>query len=304
MAWLLCLCLCLLAGWTRANSGHSGEIDLIFPRNDTFAPMALMPVVFAVQNPKAIEELHTYLEYGVYPLDRNGSNALVQDDLFHSREVGNESIPLIYSGIANTVNTSQTWEFWWRVRYLNCSTTDDLDYYNEPYPWVYDHVDGRFHLSHQSTKRSLIFTTREGGIEPNLTTIDAGYNCSDTQAFISKPIADILQVPQSMSGEGLWSCPQLSTPVSPPTPNPCRASLSPEAESSILAQITREAEYGPLARLFIEECRSATPVVKFCPAKPTEDSAKDNIARGHDHAQAALLAVMLAFILAIFAVIY
>jgi hypothetical protein len=29
------------------------EYDVIFPRNDTYAPVAVMPVVFAIQNPQA-----------------------------------------------------------------------------------------------------------------------------------------------------------------------------------------------------------------------------------------------------------
>jgi len=41
LAWLACL-------WTSGNAAGVMEIDVIFPRNDTYAPTDNLPIVFAV----------------------------------------------------------------------------------------------------------------------------------------------------------------------------------------------------------------------------------------------------------------
>ncbi|KAL4776570.1 hypothetical protein BDW60DRAFT_203598 [Aspergillus nidulans var. acristatus] len=72
VSWLL---LGVLACWATAESNKT-EIDLIFPRKGTFAPMHLMPVVFTVQNPSVAKELQASIKYGVH-LKGGGANKIV-----------------------------------------------------------------------------------------------------------------------------------------------------------------------------------------------------------------------------------
>ena len=48
----------------------NAKVDVIFPRNDTFAPTPLMPIVFAVQNPAVAQQLNLRLNYRVIPYSR------------------------------------------------------------------------------------------------------------------------------------------------------------------------------------------------------------------------------------------
>jgi len=41
------------------------EFDVVFPRNDTYAPVDLMPIIFAIQNPKAVEPLMPSIQWNI-----------------------------------------------------------------------------------------------------------------------------------------------------------------------------------------------------------------------------------------------
>jgi hypothetical protein len=45
--------LVLISGALGATYAAVVEYDVIFPPNNTYAPVAIMPVVFAIQNPQA-----------------------------------------------------------------------------------------------------------------------------------------------------------------------------------------------------------------------------------------------------------
>jgi hypothetical protein len=47
------------------------EYDVIFPRNDTYAPVAVMPVVFAIQNPQAGVPLQFEINWWIYENGRH-----------------------------------------------------------------------------------------------------------------------------------------------------------------------------------------------------------------------------------------
>lgn len=99
-----------------------GEIDVIFPRNETFEPMQLMPVVFAVRNPEVIDGLFPTLGYGLWPADTPPHNqtdwtTLASEELPDT----NGSVSFLLDSIANTVNTENEWKFVWKLKWANCS---------------------------------------------------------------------------------------------------------------------------------------------------------------------------------------
>jgi hypothetical protein len=55
--------LALTCGSAAQTYPATVEFDLVFPRNDTFAPAQLMPLVFAIQNPKATVALPFAIEW-------------------------------------------------------------------------------------------------------------------------------------------------------------------------------------------------------------------------------------------------
>ncbi|KAJ5468855.1 hypothetical protein N7475_006607 [Penicillium sp. IBT 31633x] len=164
-----------------------------------------------------------------------------------------------------------------------------LEYYNEPYPWrPHDHFQDGVHISYYGLFFRFTFAIREDGIVPNLTAISSNEDCTHKLWGIFKPIQEVLTVPFPLSDEGVSECAQLNASGPVPTPTNCQSGLSHKVESSILAEITHT------------ECRSATPAVSC----PTEEPTKKSVATGHDHTQAAWLAITLAFTLAFYAVVY
>jgi hypothetical protein len=53
------------------------ELDLVFPRNETYAPVGLMPITFALQNPQAAVPLHLLIEWKMGRMEGVGTSAVV-----------------------------------------------------------------------------------------------------------------------------------------------------------------------------------------------------------------------------------
>ncbi|KAL2822993.1 hypothetical protein BJX63DRAFT_376032 [Aspergillus granulosus] len=269
------LSLGLFAYWATAESG-------------TFAPKHSMPVVFAVQNPSVAQQLHAAIQYGVRPKG-GGPNETVWSYVGQLANIpANATTYFSATSLGNMLNTTGSWEFFWNLSWLNCSDSDDPEYYNIKYPWVLDaeglnqdEVQDGFHLSNYwITVKHLFFDTREGGTEVNLITLTSGDHCSEASGFVIPSLVDTLEIPRDFPyiSNGMSTCAQLanSSLTSARAASPCKVSISPEAEASILADA---------------ECHNTIFPTSGCPhKKPT-----DNLVADRDHGQAAWLAVTMAF---------
>ncbi|KAL4985692.1 hypothetical protein BDW68DRAFT_179459 [Aspergillus falconensis] len=113
MVRLVWLSLCLLASWASAGSSRT-EVDLVFPRNETFAPMPLRPIVFTVQNPSVDKQVNARIEYGLHQ-----QAAQMRQTMFgymdHLADIStNENTCFSVSGISRTLNATGTWELFWK----------------------------------------------------------------------------------------------------------------------------------------------------------------------------------------------
>ncbi|CBF89339.1 hypothetical protein AN0510.2 [Aspergillus nidulans FGSC A4] len=288
VSWLL---LGLLACWATAESNKT-EINLIFPREGTFAPMHSMPVVFAIQNPSVAKELHATIQYGVRPKG-GGSNETVwsySDEL--ANVPANATTYFSSTSLGNMLNTTGSWEFFWNLYWLNCSQSNDPAYYDSKYPWVLgadglnqDAVLDGFHLSsYLVTAKYLFFDTKEGGTAVNLTTLTSDNQCSEASGFVVPALVNTLDIPRDFPDHNSLpsTCAQLanSTSTSATKASPCRVSISPEAEASILADA---------------ECHNTLFPTSGCPDK----TPGDDVAAGLDHGRAVWAAITLAFALAV-----
>ncbi|KAJ5131497.1 uncharacterized protein N7515_007536 [Penicillium bovifimosum] len=243
------LALGLMASLAAANTHDLGfgEVDLIFPRNGTFEPMVLMPVIFAFQNPRVIDGLYPYLRYGVWPADLPNGNhsmaAYIDDGEFHLNTT--DEVLYLTSSIPSTLhpedlNTENEWEFVWGLEWTNCPT---------PAKGTTSGFDPMVNLYDQSDSHSIRFATKKGAGQPNLTALTADDKCDDISATAFN-VTKIL-IAQSGSHQG-DKCAELETPA--PTPSPCKVSIAPSAASSIAAAITAA------------QCDGIDPVVS-CPPK-------------------------------------
>ena len=78
------LAVAVMATMAMADATGIVEFDAIFPRNETYELMPLMPVVFAVRNPGLARALGTKLRYTIFSLDApNVSTTLYPNISFH-----------------------------------------------------------------------------------------------------------------------------------------------------------------------------------------------------------------------------
>lgn len=233
-----------ITGATAATKGNT-EVDVIFPRNDTFAPIPLLPVVFAVQNPAVAQQLNLRLHYRVIPYGH--PNATTDYERVRLNALpGNDTTFYVHDLVSDMFNKEGTWEFFWKLRWNNCTSTED--------------EEGR-HFSRDTEEpvNSFVFTTSKDGRQPDLVAMSSGDDCGKTQG-IGFEVQDVLDVPPPLNADMLTSCAHVAVPA--PTPTPCSASVPSEAAESISSRITQAA------------CLAATPVVSC----PPNDSASGRAA--------------------------
>ncbi|KAJ3490649.1 hypothetical protein NLG97_g5736 [Lecanicillium saksenae] len=232
---------------SRADAAAKGntEVDVMFPYNGTFAPTPLLPIVFAIQNPEVAQKLNLRLNYRVIPYghpnvttdyERVRLNALPNGEAtFYARD--------FVSGI---FNKEGTWEFFWQLRWNNCTSTEDGD-------------GKHFSRDTEEPVNSFVFSTHRDGRKPDLVASNSSDDCKHFQG-IAFEVQGLLDVPPPQNADMLTSCAHVAVPA--PTPSPCRASIPSDAIESISSRITKAA------------CLVATPVVS-CPA---QDSASGRTA--------------------------
>lgn len=103
----------------------TAEFDVVFPRNDTYAPVAIMPIVFAIQNPALGIPLSLSIHWqlrkaGSSPSENqileNHAESLLPDD----PSTNNPYLIIRHSRELN--NTEGDFFLWWQVYYGSCST--------------------------------------------------------------------------------------------------------------------------------------------------------------------------------------
>jgi hypothetical protein len=198
------------------------EFDVVFPGNSTYAPAAVFPVVFAVQNLAAAAP-STLIQIQWTLVKINEYRILT--DLITMPDTNSSDpyyINLWTSGLNGTASAGAyglTWEF----TYNNCT---------DPLPGL----DAGFNkLARNFTRGSFIFTIEPGAQQPDLgADLDA---CPAQNATIE--ITGTLPVPWDPPLQPRNVCGILATEQPPATP--CAARMDKAAASSIAAELTASA---------------------------------------------------------------
>lgn len=227
-----------LAVLAQATTSGILELDLVFPRSDTYAPSALFPFVWAIQNPRLTLPLDLNIEYTIYSIStnyrlRNFGYSLSQGrQLFQQRPFlcvpehpqvqyhrGHLEAALGPSRLAIAPEPSTTWD----TPPVRNSPTTAKPFSSPP-----------------SGAPSCRILSLPRPIEPAPTQIITTRSMLPAPSYIS---------PYEYDGRS--SC-AILPPSPPPAGNPCGAKVDPAAASSISAALTATA------------CRFPSPVVS-CP---------------------------------------
>lgn len=182
------------------------EVDLVFPRNATYAPQALMPIVWALQNPSMAPALASYITWDLWEGNNHSSPGSLDGGLIEFPE--DASSERLISRFFNTIDYPDGyWTLTWSLEISNCSR------YTGP--------------SHNLTKTgSTVFTISKSGQEPDLVAATSTGQCDGMEAYAF-----------NVTSFGS-ACGHLGQT---PTTNPCAVNISSSAASSLYAAATASA---------------------------------------------------------------
>ncbi|KAH8703903.1 hypothetical protein BGW36DRAFT_370209 [Talaromyces proteolyticus] len=200
------------------------EVDLVFPRNDTYAPAALIPVVFAIQNAQLAASLDPKFQFTVTSAS-DSSNEITTAILDLTNATFSRSDPYYALGYIHSLNGIEgQWVLAWSLSTGNCSGSSD------------DTVN----IGHLNQNTNVFFTTKNGTQPPDLVAASADNStCAATDDSYTFNVTGTLDVADTIKYDGRSSCAVLSPTL--PTANPCAAAVNVAAAASISAAITSTA---------------------------------------------------------------
>ncbi|OAA36492.1 chitinase [Metarhizium rileyi] len=253
MGWcfLLWACCC----WAVVNSAEPSdkaetvEVDLVFPHNETYAPAAFIPIVFAVQNFHASHALNLGIHFQV--VDANSGDKAIQYNIFDLDPVKYPSnasdLQFVYDWTNRLNNTEGRWVIKWQIYASNCTNTGRGPQSLKVDP-LYLSQALYFSTSHSAPQPDLVAATKEGV-------------CDKTQGstFTITKVEDVMY-----RGPGdIDVCPLVATVA--PTPKPCLAKIDATAASSISYEIQTRA------------CMEGLNPKVTCPPRPGDKSAASQL---------------------------
>ncbi|KAH8705985.1 hypothetical protein BGW36DRAFT_20912 [Talaromyces proteolyticus] len=185
------------------------EVDALFPRNETYTPQALMPIVFALQNPALASPLVASMSWELWEGNNYTSPGSVTDGGFEFATLDfSSNDPFLVTRIVNTLAYPDGfWTLSWSLEIYNCSQSE--------------------HSTQSITvSNATVFTISRSGRAPDLVAATSADMCgtADGYAFNVTSFGD--------------TCGVLG---SSPTTNSCAATIDPAAASSIYAAATASA---------------------------------------------------------------
>lgn len=220
-------CCLSLVGWlacfgTAVNAAGVLEVDVIFPRNDTYAPMDSFPVVFAVQNPA----LGKHLDLSINSFIRNGPNM-------------GESIDHLTQQLSNDGNFSSQPYFF--NRYFRLDTEGRHELFAQVSWSRCNASSGPVTIDRNSTNFLLRFTIKKDAQQVDLVAATAKKEgtCSMEDAVAIGVTDQTHEYPAPSFREPGGTCPVLLDNTTSPTPtvDPCRVNIDTATAASMSAAL-------------------------------------------------------------------
>ncbi|KAL4744116.1 hypothetical protein BDV11DRAFT_165806 [Aspergillus similis] len=244
----------VIVAWASSASTTSTsgvvEVDLIFPRNETFAPSDVTPIIFGIQTPNLLHNLDATLSWsiGQNDVDLNTTSSYAGVGLHHLSEIiTNSTAPYILKTYNRHLNKSGSFSMTWQISYGNCSRdlkTDDVT------------------RSVEGAQYWVRFTTAADAPEPNLVAATDEDTCNDSSAFAFNVTAMLDNPGRDQLGwqEGP-SCAVLPrrTDLAEPRPTPCNVKIDEKTAENITETLYQRACDWPLDPP--ASCPAPTPMI-------------------------------------------
>ncbi|KAJ6131369.1 hypothetical protein N7523_001829 [Penicillium sp. IBT 18751x] len=223
-SWLLAACIGNVVGATGTGVL---EVDLIFPRNDTYAPTNNFPVIFAFQNAQRARYLNPSIQYLMWNLQTGDTSFTLSHDLGWKNWT--EETYLAHE-VMSFPSQEGRYKVSWSLTWDSC----DEESFKSP-----DRIPS---IVHNKTTWATYFTINNSAPEVDLVAATVTKTCPDEYGMIINVSDKTLKVPSSVEWSGKnWNndtCAVLAHSTSTPTPDPCRVHIDRAAAESINASVT------------------------------------------------------------------
>lgn len=221
-SWWLAACM-----GTLINASGILEVDLVFPRNESYAPIDSFPVVFAFQNAELARYLNPRLTYDLWSWDNSNNTFPSWEEL---RWVNWTDYDTYF---AHSYFSKFNKEGRWRVRWTLSWDSCDQDILESGHSLR----DG---IIHNSTTWSTDFTIKNSAPKVDLIAATSNKTCPGEYGVAINVTDKTMKIPFGVSWSGGKytndTCAVLA--FSPtPTPNPCRVHINKTTVESMEASL-------------------------------------------------------------------
>ncbi|KAL5045694.1 hypothetical protein BDW71DRAFT_198181 [Aspergillus fruticulosus] len=205
------------------------EVDLIFPRNESYSPSPLTPIIVTIQNPSLLSSLNPEISYYIEQQNVNTKESVSTSG---SVQLSNTnyitSDPYFPYWSTGDLNIEGSFMLAWELQINNCSYSPQSNALNFGY--------------FGSCRHQLYFSTKNGTSSPDFVAATEDDTCNQSQAQAVQ-VPDLLEVPPTRT----WGAPSCAATVGPsPTPSPCKIKFDSTAAASISAALTSSACANPI----------------------------------------------------------
>jgi len=245
------------------------EVDLIFPRNDTYAPSALFPIVFAFQNAALAPSLDPGFDLTIQSSDGGNTTAQIQNPLLDQtwNNFSSSEPTYVYTYITNLNETDSgvaaSYMLSWAFGAGNCSNDTGSQT-----------LGGGFRSS------SVEFTIQSGAQQPDLVAATASSSSCANMSHFAFNLTGTLDVALPAQYDGRNTCAVFSDVQPLVAGDPCAVQVGSATASSISAALTATA------------CAAVSPVVSC----PSDNAAQGRLKMGYTGYTAVFGGILAGFI--------
>lgn len=203
------------------------EIDLVFPRNETYNPSPLMPIVFSYRNTRLMPLLRPTITYEIWRYSNFGGPNIS----------GRQEVPLVnhsssdpylkHSFYMFDFDTEDTWLLAFHVRWTNCVEDGEGSPGFDPYTVLRTNL----------TNVAIVFTTKGPSKQIDLVAATSNQTCA-APAGVAIDIASTEDTFLSTDEYEEDRCPVVTSP--PTEAESCAVTIGTAAASSISASMTSD----------------------------------------------------------------
>ncbi len=216
--------LLLLVVWIEDITAAGGvlEVDLVFPRNETYAPTTNFSLVFAFHNSQLAQYVNPYIEFVVEIASGPGTALLIDSFDLQSTNFSTNN-PYFLHRCYPSFQIEAFWRLVWTLYWDNCTQNS-----------LADMVQGVEATTRHDMTRHTAFSTKNGSQAVDLVAATTNQNCSSLDGMVIN-IVNTVNIPSSVEGNRNGTCAVMASTT--PSPESCRVKIDAAAAASITNQI-------------------------------------------------------------------